>query len=91
MLKVSLQNWKNYESNIENSKKMAVIELVGFVSFALISKEVADPFLGPYSGTVTLITTLILLTAYMSLRGQNWSSMGLRPLPSLKSSSLKPF
>jgi len=70
---------------IENiTKKIAIIELVVFVAFALISKEVMDPFWGPYSGPGTLITTLVLLTLYMRLRGKNWSSMGLVRLPSLK-------
>ena len=84
MLKVNSQNWKNYASNIKNSKKMAVIELVVFVSFLLISKKVMDPYWGPYSGPGTLITTLVLLTLYIRQRGLNWSSMGLRPLPGLK-------
>lgn len=88
MIKVSLQNWRNYESNIENSKKMAIFELVAFISFALLSKEIMEPFLGPYSGQVSLITTIILLTLYIRLRGQSWSSMGLRPLPGRKAKLL---
>jgi membrane protease YdiL (CAAX protease family) len=47
----------------------------------LISKEVMDAFLGPYSGQVSLITTVILLTVYIRWRGQKWSSMGLKSLP----------
>jgi len=69
-------------SSIENSKKLiAAFEVVAFVAFALISKEVVDPFCGPYSGPVSLITTIVFLTIYMRLRGQSWSSMGLRTLP----------
>lgn len=76
-------------SSIENSKKLtAVIEVVAFVAIALISKEMADPFFGPYSGPATLIATLVLLTVYMSMRGENWSSMGLRALAGAKSKLL---
>lgn len=84
MNKVDLQNRIDFIPNQKNSKKVAIIELVVFISFALISKEVMDSFWGPYSGPGTLITTLVLMTLYMRRRGLNWSSMGLRPLPGLK-------
>jgi len=84
MKMINFKKWRNYIPNKEDSKKIAIIELVVFVAFALISKEVMDPFWGPYSGPGTLITTLVLLTLYMRLRGKNWSSMGLVRLPSLK-------
>lgn len=81
--------WGGIISSVENSKKLiAVMELVVFVASALISKEVMDPFLVSYSGPVTLITTLVLLTIYMRWRGENWSSMGLRALPGAKAKLL---
>ena len=62
-------------------KRRAIVELVAFVAFALISKLVMDAFLGSYSGPASLITTLILLSIYMHRRGEKWASMGLRALP----------
>ncbi len=62
----------------------AIIELVVFVGFALISKKLLDPYIWRYAGPVTLITTLALLTAYMRVRGESWATMGLVPLPGLK-------
>jgi len=77
MKMINFQKWKNYIPNKEDSKKIVIVELVVFIAFALISKEVMDPYWGPYSGPGTLITTLVLLTLYMRLRGKNWSSVGL--------------
>lgn len=65
-------------------KRRAVAELVGFVAFALISKQMMDSLLGAYSGPATLITTLILLTIYMHTRREKWASLGLRALPGAK-------
>ena len=76
-------------SSTENTKKRrAIAELVGFVAFALISKQVMDSFFGAYSGPASLITTLILLTIYMHRRGEKWASMGLRALPGAKAKLL---
>jgi len=72
-------------SSLNSSKKtIAFIEVVAFVAFALLSKKFLDPVSWRYSGPVSLITTVVLLTIYMRLRGQNWSSMGLRPLPGVR-------
>jgi len=72
----------------KTKKRRAVAELVGFVAFALISKQMTDSFLGAYSGPATLITTLILLTIYMHKQGEKWASMGLRALPGAKAKLL---
>lgn len=72
-------------SELDKMKKVtAVFEIIAFVAFALVSKEIMDPFFGAYSGPASLITTLIILTIYMRRAGQTWSSMGLRTLPVLK-------
>lgn len=63
---------------------IAALELVFFVGFALISKKLVDPIAWRYAGPITLITTLLLLTAYMRLRGERWAGMGLVPLPGLR-------
>lgn len=76
-------------SSIEKMKKRrAVAELIGFVAFALISKQMMDSLLGAYSGPATLITTLILLTIYMHRQGEKWTSLGLRALPGAKAKLL---
>ena len=76
-------------SSIENTKKRrAIAELVGFVAFALISKQMMDSAFGAYSGPASLITTLILLTIYMHQRGEKWASMGLRALPGTRAKLL---
>ncbi|MGI9323955.1 MAG: CPBP family intramembrane glutamic endopeptidase [Pseudomonadales bacterium] len=75
--------------NNQNTKKCrAAIELVGFVSFALISKEMMDPLFGAYSGPASLLTTLVILTIYMHLRGTKWASLGLRALSGSKAKLL---
>ncbi len=71
-----------------SKKRNAVLEVVAFVAFALLLKELLDPFFWRYSAPVSLISTLVLLTIYMRLRGQKWSSMGLRPLPGAKAKLL---
>lgn len=47
-----------------------------------------DPLFQAYAGPVSLITTLVLLTFYMHLRGEKWASMGLRALPGSKAKLL---
>jgi membrane protease YdiL (CAAX protease family) len=75
--------------NIENTKnRRASVELVVFVAFALISKLVMDSSFGSYSGPVSLLTTLILLSIYMHRRGEKWASMGLRALLGAKAKLL---
>lgn len=71
-------------STQKSGRFIALAELAFFVGFALISKKLVDPYLWKYAGPVTLITTLILLTAYMRMRGESWADMGLVPLPGLK-------
>lgn len=79
----------NVAMKVEISKKItALIEVVAFVAIALVSKEIADPLLGPYSGPATLIATLVLLTVYVSMRGESWVSMGMRALPGTKAKLL---
>ncbi len=71
-------------STQKSGRLIALVELAGFVGFALLSKKLVDPYLWKYAGPVTLITTLILLTIYMRIRGESWAGMGLVPLPGLR-------
>ena len=72
----------------DSGRLTAVLELVFFVGLALVLKRLADPIFWRYAGPVTLITTLTLLTAYMRIRGEHWSSMGLIPLRGIKAKLL---
>ena len=68
-----------------NSKKLtAFVELITFVTFALVSKEIMNPYFDAYAGTASLIATLIILTIYIRRLDQTWGSMGLCTLPRLK-------
>ena len=76
-------------SSIDNSEKSnAAIEVVAIVAFALILKELLDPFFWRFSAPVSLISTIVLLTVLMYFRGEYWSSLGLRPLPGAKAKLL---
>ena len=70
------------------SRLTALLELLVFVGFAWGSKLVVDQYIWKFSGPITLITTLVLLTIYMRYRGESWSGMGLRSLPGWKSKLL---
>ncbi len=85
---VNLQSYELVKEAASPNRQTAVIELLVFVVFALVSKEVMDPLFGAYSGPVSLITTLIILTIYIRRQGQSWASMGLRTLPGLKAKLL---
>ena len=52
---------------------------------ALITKRLADPFFWRYSGPVTLIFTLVVLTIYLRRNDLGWRSLGLVTLPAAKS------
>jgi len=72
----------------QNARLIACLELLVFVGFAWGSKLVVDQIIWKFSGPITLITTLVLLTIYMRFRGEKWSRMGLRALPGWKSKLL---
>lgn len=59
-------------------------EVVGFVTFALLSKFIMSLFFWRYAGPASLLLTLALLSLYMRFRGLSWSAMGLVPLPGWK-------
>jgi len=69
-------------------RRTAFIEAIAFVAIALISKSLLDPFIWRFSGPITLIGTLIVLTFYMRMRGYHWSEFGLRSLPGVKAKLL---
>jgi membrane protease YdiL (CAAX protease family) len=65
----------------QSARLIPLLELLFFVSFALITKELADPYIWRFAGPVTLISTLVLLTLYLRWRGETWATMGLPGLP----------
>lgn len=85
---IDLKNAEIVKGDRFSKRVTAVFELLVFVAFALVSKEVMDPFFGSYAGPASLITTLIILSIYIRRRDQHWSSMGLRRLPGLKTKLL---
>lgn len=66
-------------------KNRVLIEVAAFVALALISKRLADPFFWRYSGPVTLIFTLVVLTIYLRHAGLGWRALGLVTRPTAKS------
>ena len=67
------------------SQRFAILfEVAAFVIFALVSKAVVANLTWQYSGPITLIGTLIILTLYMKKKGLSWREFGLKPLPGLK-------
>ena len=71
-----------------SSRWTALPEVIAFVAIAISSKLLVDQFIWKFSGPITLIGTLILITIYMRFQGMKWSEMGLRSLPGLKSKLL---
>ena len=60
-------------------------EVAAFVALALITKRLADPFFWRYSGPVTLIFTLVVITMYLRRDETGWRSLGLVKLATAKS------
>ncbi len=72
----------------QNPKRERVIvlaEVIAVVAIAFASKAALDQVFWRFSGPVSLITLLVLLTVYLHRRGIHWSQMGLRAVPGAKS------
>lgn len=65
-----------------NDRSRTLIELAGFVTLAVVSKVIVDPLSWRFSGPVTLLFTLVVLTLYLRRRQLRWSSFGLIRLSS---------
>ncbi|MBX3478473.1 MAG: CPBP family intramembrane metalloprotease [Brevundimonas sp.] len=69
----------------QRSPKWAVLlEVAAFVVFALLSKFLLSLLFWRYAGPVSLLLTLVVLTAYLRFRGPGWKMFGLVPLPGWK-------
>lgn len=71
--------------NSKRERTRALTEAIAVVAIAFLSKAALDPFFWRFSGPVSLITLLILLTVYLRRHGIYWSGMGLRAVPGAKS------
>jgi membrane protease YdiL (CAAX protease family) len=67
-----------------SSKSAVLIEVVGFIGLALISKFLINQLTWSFSGPISLLMTLAILTLYLRSRGLSWADMGLRRLPGIK-------
>ncbi|WP_370336639.1 CPBP family intramembrane glutamic endopeptidase [Parvularcula marina] len=66
-------------------RALAFTEVIAVVAIAFLSKAALDQYFWRFSGPVSLIILLMFLTAYLRLRGINWSDMGMRAVPGAKS------
>jgi len=71
-----------------SNRAVALMEVVGFTALAVTSKLAVDPVSWRFSGPVTLLLTLLVLSVYRRARGQSWSEAGLRRVPGLKAKLL---
>ena len=71
----------------ENRAKI-LIEVGGFVVLAIASKLVLDPIIWSFSGPISLVFTLLVLTVYLRSQNLSWSEMGLRPMAGTKAKLL---
>ena len=67
-----------------SSRSAVLIEVAGFIALALISKFLIDQLTWRFSGPISLLMTLAILTLYLRSRGLSWADMGLRKLPGIK-------
>ena len=72
------------ENHSKHERLTALVEVIGVIAIAFLFKAALDPFIWRFSGPVSLIALLILLTVYLRRRGIYWSGMGLRTVPGAK-------
>jgi len=61
-----------------------LIEILGFIGFALLSKYLMSMLFWRYAGPASLLLTLALVTIYIHKIGIDWTSLGLRSLPGIR-------
>ncbi|RED16054.1 CPBP family intramembrane glutamic endopeptidase [Parasphingopyxis lamellibrachiae] len=67
---------------------LILAEVLGFVALALGSRYLVSLVTWRFAGPISLIFTLVILTAYLRGRGIGWRDMGVRALPGLKAKLL---
>lgn len=68
----------------QSQRWIVLVEISGFVGFALLSKYLMSMIFWRYAGPVSLLLTLALVTVYMRRIGVDWPSLGLRRLPGIR-------
>jgi membrane protease YdiL (CAAX protease family) len=76
---------QDMNKNLKRERALALAEVIAVVAIAFLSKAALDQFFWRFSGPVSLVTLLILLTVYLQRRGIYWSGMGLGAVPGAKS------
>ncbi|MFT5684178.1 MAG: membrane protease YdiL (CAAX protease family) [Myxococcota bacterium] len=72
-------------SEAKISTRLEILAEVGaFVGLAVVSKIVINQFNQNFSGPISLVFTLSILTLYLRSRGLYWSDMGLHPLSGIR-------
>lgn len=71
-----------------SSRLSVLIEVASFIGIAMASKFLINQFTWAFSGPISLLMTLAILTLYLRSRGLDWTDMGLRALPGIKAKLL---
>lgn len=71
-----------------SSRLSVLIEVASFIGIAMASKFLINQFTWAFSGPISLLMTLAILTLYLRSRGLDWTDMGLRTLPGIKAKLL---
>lgn len=73
------------QPDIKSISKLAILTEVGaFIGLAMATKALVNQFTWAFSGPISLLMTLAVLTIYLRYRGLSWADMGLRSLPGTK-------
>jgi membrane protease YdiL (CAAX protease family) len=70
------------------SRFALVVEVLLFIGLAIVLKFLVNQLTLRFSGPISLVMVLVILTFYLRTRGLKWSDMGLRALPGVKAKLL---
>lgn len=72
------------QSEESQSRSKVLAEVGCFVALAFGSKAIVDQVAWKFSGPITLIFTLVVLTIYLNRQGISWTKLGLCRLEGIK-------
>jgi membrane protease YdiL (CAAX protease family) len=67
-----------------SGRLLILFEIASFTALAVGSKALLDPIAWRFSGPISLVLTIAILTAYLHARGQSWREYGLVSLKGIK-------
>lgn len=70
------------------SRCALLVEVILFIGLAMVLKLLVNQLTWRFSGPISLVMVLVILTFYLRTRGLKWSDMGLRALPGVKAKLL---